>query len=221
MKKNSVMAGAEIRKWRESFGWSQAELGRRAETNQQTVDRIERGLTKHSRAASAITEAINGHLDSLDDRIKKSEKIRKSHYKLKLSPIPTPENQFPVFLFGGPRTFGLGYFSQIPTAFVDDPGEFAIQVEADDLPPPIQKGDYLFFSSSVSIEVGKIVLAFQGKQDDPWEYMLGVVIKVAEDRVTLVISRSGAEAALSHQDFHIVGAISRFNLKAPLATSAL
>jgi transcriptional regulator with XRE-family HTH domain len=221
MKRNSVMTGAEIRKWRESFGWSQTELARRSDTNQQTVDRIERGLTKHSRAAGSITEAIERHLDTLDNRIRKSEAIKKANFKLKASPVPTSEHTFPVFIYWGQRNLTLAYYSQLPTAFVDDPGEYSIQVDTDDLPPILQNGDYLFFSSDAPIEVDRIALAFRHSLDKDWEYYLGAVVRITADEIVLRMSQGSEETALPRDQFHFVAAISIFNLKTPLATSSL
>jgi transcriptional regulator with XRE-family HTH domain len=50
--------GTTIRRAREKMEWSQAELARRAGTNQQTVSRNESGKTKHSRAATAMLAAL-------------------------------------------------------------------------------------------------------------------------------------------------------------------
>lgn len=51
--------GTRIRAAREAMGLTQAKLGERAGTTQQTVDRIERGLTLHSRAIPKIAEILN------------------------------------------------------------------------------------------------------------------------------------------------------------------
>jgi transcriptional regulator with XRE-family HTH domain len=51
--------GAQIRRSRESRGWSQAELAKRAGTTQQTVNRIEAGQTAHSRAIAPIIAALD------------------------------------------------------------------------------------------------------------------------------------------------------------------
>jgi transcriptional regulator with XRE-family HTH domain len=46
--------GDEIRQARTALGWSQAELAEKADTTQQTVDRIERGVTEKSKAAPKL-----------------------------------------------------------------------------------------------------------------------------------------------------------------------
>jgi transcriptional regulator with XRE-family HTH domain len=53
-----VITGPRIRQRREELGWSQAELAAAAQTNQPTVDRIERGETRHSKHLSKILIAL-------------------------------------------------------------------------------------------------------------------------------------------------------------------
>lgn len=50
--------GARIREAREAAGLSQTDLARLAETTQQTIDRIERGVTRRSKAISSILAAL-------------------------------------------------------------------------------------------------------------------------------------------------------------------
>ncbi|MNQ18919.1 helix-turn-helix protein [compost metagenome] len=49
---------AAIREARLALGWSQAKLAEEAGTSQQTVDRIERGLTLHSRALDDVKDVL-------------------------------------------------------------------------------------------------------------------------------------------------------------------
>lgn len=51
-------AGRQIRIAREEKGWSQARLAQEAKTSQQTVDRIERGVTGMSRAYPRIMQVL-------------------------------------------------------------------------------------------------------------------------------------------------------------------
>jgi phage repressor protein C with HTH and peptisase S24 domain len=53
-----VSTGSRIRQKREELGWSQAELAAAAQTNQPTVDRIERGETRHSKHLNKILVAL-------------------------------------------------------------------------------------------------------------------------------------------------------------------
>jgi len=63
--------GAEIRRVREERGMSQADLAKLAETSQQTVDRIERGVVELSRAYPRILKALEITKEGFDlDRIK-------------------------------------------------------------------------------------------------------------------------------------------------------
>lgn len=63
-------SGSEIREARERIGMTQAELASRAGTNQQTIDRIERGLTKQSKFVPEIRQALG--LPFLPDDITES-----------------------------------------------------------------------------------------------------------------------------------------------------
>lgn len=54
-----------LREAREARGWSQAELATRAGTTQQTVDRLERGVTSFSRALPAVAAALDLDLEEL------------------------------------------------------------------------------------------------------------------------------------------------------------
>lgn len=59
MSESAEKIGDQIRARREARGWSQAELGRRAGTNQQNVDRIEKGQVQNSRYLQAIVSVLN------------------------------------------------------------------------------------------------------------------------------------------------------------------
>ena len=52
------LRGNEIKRQREARGWSQAQLAEAAETTQQTVDRIERGVTGNSKALPQVQRAL-------------------------------------------------------------------------------------------------------------------------------------------------------------------
>ncbi|MCC7047176.1 MAG: helix-turn-helix transcriptional regulator [Alphaproteobacteria bacterium] len=50
--------GAEIKRRRETRGWSQAALGREVGTSQQTVDKIEKGEVRFSRYLPRIRKTL-------------------------------------------------------------------------------------------------------------------------------------------------------------------
>ncbi|WP_431854332.1 helix-turn-helix domain-containing protein [Azospirillum sp.] len=54
-----TIVGQRLRAVREKANLSQAELAGRVGTSQQTIDKIERGLTKHPRFVVEIADALN------------------------------------------------------------------------------------------------------------------------------------------------------------------
>src|SRR6516225_7715371 len=54
---------AVVKRARASKGWSQPELARRVGTTQQTIDKIEAGIVKHSRFLPAIAVELGVSLD--------------------------------------------------------------------------------------------------------------------------------------------------------------
>lgn len=55
---SEAMDGAEVRRLREARRWSQADLAERVGTTQQSIARIERGETLHSRYFGRIRDAF-------------------------------------------------------------------------------------------------------------------------------------------------------------------
>jgi len=53
-----MSTGAEIKARRMALGWSREELGRRAGVHPQTINKIERGKTKHSHFMSKIMQVL-------------------------------------------------------------------------------------------------------------------------------------------------------------------
>lgn len=51
--------GEEIREAREARGWSQAQLATKVGTSQQTVDRVEKGMVKHTRWLAPLQDALD------------------------------------------------------------------------------------------------------------------------------------------------------------------
>jgi DNA-binding XRE family transcriptional regulator len=59
------ITGDQVRTSRERLGWSQAQLAEKAGTNQQTIQRIEAGKTRHSRALQSILRVFMSHENEL------------------------------------------------------------------------------------------------------------------------------------------------------------
>lgn len=68
--------GSRIRQAREAQGLSQSDLAEMVKTTQQTIDRIERGKTTHSRSTPAILRALGLETDQSDTPDVKLEPAR-------------------------------------------------------------------------------------------------------------------------------------------------
>ena len=191
--------GDEIRIAREAKGWSQAELAQKAGTTQQTVDRIERGVTEHSRSYPSLRVALElppleGYnlektermLESLQRASEKSfEKWEAERRHRPLSDFQ-PHNQsseadfIPLFATSG--LFEDYRLSQrpidsirrgYPVERVD--GAFGVISTEDAMSPVIRPGDIAIINPNLPAIVGGEALLSNG-DGDTWSGILRTLV---------------------------------------------
>lgn len=156
----NTTTGDTIRRAREALGWSQAKLAAAAGTTQQTVDRIERGLTTHSRAIPGIEAALKAGKPSAIQQMTKMRTMiaeRRGDY----SPIPTRDHNFPLFMLTGDGAIELLYFSQLPIAWTDTPASYALIVNGNNLLPVFAQGEILYVDYDQPPAASGFIVAFE------------------------------------------------------------
>lgn len=203
----------KVKSEREALGWSQAKLAEAAGTTQQTVDRIERGLTAHSRAVPKIIEAFGKEWYARSrtiDRIKGTLAKTRSYN----SPVPTKEHSFPVLSLSSDGTVDLLQYSQISLALVDTAASYALMVGSEALQPNFQTGDLLYVSLEQKPVLGGFVVAFQLDPEPTHGATLPLVevFKLISETDTQYISEtiSGEPHALDKALWHIDPIVSRY-----------
>lgn len=148
-----------IREARLARGWSQARLAEEAGTSQQTIDRIERGQTQHSRALDDVLDAlqlprnrrpeeINAIVDRMIDDSKK--------------PVPTTSAGIPLYSMGfDSRLLSMTSISDHPERYIDRPERlqnapraYAVSVFAvDEMDPVVREGDILLINPDAPLRL--------------------------------------------------------------------
>jgi len=163
--------GEEIRLAREELGWSQADLAERAGTTQQTVDRVERGVTAHSRAYPNIRAAVGltpvpGIEGSIYTRIegeKDKRDLRSRHQKISLlgaKSAALAENVIPVM--SGTNMIDVipkGY----PVTFAEN--SFAALIPDDLMSPVFRAGDIVVINPHLPIQSNTEIMAAKMDED--------------------------------------------------------
>jgi transcriptional regulator with XRE-family HTH domain len=135
--------GLEIRQAREAAGLTQAELAAHAQTSQQTVDRIERGVTSHSRAYNRVREALG--LRPLT-----GGSLERADWREKASYLELPEH-LPVF--GFTRMANLAEITAEPVRAVprsypllDTKNGYGLLAFETDMRPAVNPGEIALFN---------------------------------------------------------------------------
>lgn len=176
---------ASIREARIARGWSQAKLAEEAGTSQQTVDRIERGQTLHSRSLDDVMDALGirriRRPEEIDEVVQKVRDESRQYLVPQTGPLP-------VYAMGiDTRLPGMTMLSDTPDAHVDRPGRlqhapkaYAVSVfAADEMSPAVREGDILFVNPDAPLRLpceaifrsadGSVLLrTITFKTDDGW-----------------------------------------------------
>lgn len=148
-----------IRSARLERGWSQAKLAEEAGTSQQTVDRIERGQTLHSRALDDVMDVLGlqraRRPDEMNDVGGRMLDESRRHQ--------TPQTGLlPVFAMGiDTRLPEMTTLSETPGGFIDRPERlkhapmaYAVSVfAAEEMSPSVREGDILFVNPDAPLRL--------------------------------------------------------------------
>lgn len=169
--------GDEIKAAREKLGLSQAELAARAGTNQQTIDRLERGLTRLSKYMPEIRKALGlpSPIDEEDSLIRFSAKYSGGYgVRAHIAEDYRDPEKMPVF------TMQLGEESGAKTWIIDaEPalflpraypvkeslGAYGIVVPDDLMHPVLKKGEIAIVDPDGRSEPQGEVFMIHGMQD--------------------------------------------------------
>lgn len=149
-----MFIGDRVRQKREQLGLTQTQLAERAGTSQQTVDRIESGTTKHSRALPSILEVLD--IDAPERNMVRTRVV--------LEAIPHGPKTLPVFSSaqGGP---GELQFSHDPIDYISRPEHllgvkngFAMYLVGDSMAPKYEQGDLILINPDIPYKINDFVL---------------------------------------------------------------
>lgn len=181
--------GQLIRQRREALGWSQADLAQRAGTNQQTIDRLERGETKHSRALSSILDALRlPFVDAVSipdqsklNRVAGSAALTPPQYRPKSGPSilrPPLGKNLPIY---GSQPSSEGFRRTLdpvdwwvrpyPIESVND--AYALIVPDETMAPAYRAGDIVLMNPHTPARIGDEATFSTG--DDPCTFKLGLL----------------------------------------------
>jgi SOS-response transcriptional repressor LexA len=147
----------EIRRRREDLGMSQARVAELANTTQQTVDRVESGVTKHSRALARILQVLG--LDPPRMTVVPTEVVPRS--------FASSQGDLPIYASaqGGPGEMIITYdpidyvARPDPLATVKD--GYAMYIVGDSMSPAFEQGDLALVNPHLPFRNGDDVLVFR------------------------------------------------------------
>jgi transcriptional regulator with XRE-family HTH domain len=173
----ALKEGRDIRLLREKLGWSQSDLASHAGTSQQTVDRIERGETLHSRALPRIRMALlkqAGRPAAARERDERQLDI----LGLTRSYLPTYAAVCPVYFLGD---HGKLQFYQF-TSGTNRPGQYMISINTQEYQPELSQLDGLIVSTLefLTPEPGDLVVYYSKEAPMPGPFMAGEEIELGK-----------------------------------------
>jgi DNA-binding XRE family transcriptional regulator len=157
--RHAVLTGDEVRRGRESLGWSQQELARHSGTSQQTIDRIERGETKHSRALVSIKETLKGHLANFSS-VRGVDRASDPAPEVPFTMVPTTTNTWAVLAWSPNQVVLIGYTEPGPA--LRGTSGYTLVILTDALSPAFHQNDNLFVNPQTPPQIGDHVVASSG-----------------------------------------------------------
>lgn len=165
--------GDEIRAAREKLGLSQAELASRAGTNQQTIDRLERGLTRQSKYMPEIREALglSPFQEAEESLVRFSGKYNGGYgVRAHIAEDYRDAEKIPVFSMIDED--GLWVVNSNPTLFLprtypvaEALGAYGIIVPDDLMAPALRKGEIAIVDPDASADYAGEVFLIHGLSD--------------------------------------------------------
>lgn len=187
----------EIRSRREARKLSQAQLAKRVGTTQPTIDRIERGLTKHSAYHIPIFAELDIPLSMLDPALAKLLTTLNETPPNASAPMPTPElpqRQIPVYgvavggddgrmKFNGERLDMVG----CPPELRAVPNAYAVYVAGDSMVPSFKPGQIAWVHPTRTARPGQdvIVQLHPEHEDEAPEGFIKELVKVTPSTVVV------------------------------------
>ncbi|MEY9717903.1 transcriptional regulator with XRE-family HTH domain [Sinorhizobium fredii] len=150
MQRLAVGRGKAIREAREVLGWSQAQLAEKANTTQQTVDRLERGVVEHSRAYPKIASVLGIPNEGFDpDRfnrqatllqLESNESYKRFMEEGRAISLMSTEGRVPVLSV---RNRSVKIVDAIARGFPVEHAEeaFAVRIFGQEMEPVLRPGD--------------------------------------------------------------------------------
>jgi phage repressor protein C with HTH and peptisase S24 domain len=152
-----MAVGDEIRRRRQERGLSQARLAALAHTTQQTVDRIESGVTRHSRAMPQILAVLDLAPGAV--QVARTDVVP--------SALPRPGGDLPIFASaqGGPGEMILTYepidYVARPDPLANVRDGYAMYIVGDSMSPAFEQGDLALVNPHLPFRGGDDVLVFR------------------------------------------------------------
>lgn len=149
-----------VRENREKLGWTQAELARKANSSQQTVDRIERGETKHSRALTDILNVMQAELEARM-RAASASQLPARHPTALFSALPVAAYIFPNFIQREDGGINLAFYSELTADAAQSGAEYSVMIREGECTGQIRPLDTVLVDPNAKLQPKDMVLAFK------------------------------------------------------------
>lgn len=207
-------AGDDIRAAREAKGLTQTQLAELADTNQQTVDRIERGVTMRSKAYPAILKALDLEMPFSADVDQTIDKVRGAPSQ---SPMPrrlkdaikhfgnATGGSAKVPIFARSRD-GLVLINAIPRTYpvelVD--GAYGLLVIESEMEPALRRGDIVIVNPFLPLQPDSEVVVTAHHREFDALYLATLSGETESNWKTETWSPKRTHMYLKHDDEHTI-----------------